>query len=111
MFNVQKFNFSREIYINYNEYLHEEEDESIPTLQLVLREEDAEGFTGVIDLITVKSLTRDDVRKLKTMYELLKECNIKDLNVISDNKSILKQIKSIIPDASTRLLRVSKKSH
>jgi hypothetical protein len=111
MFNVQKFNFSREIYINYNEYLHEEDDESIPTLQQVLREEGTEGFSGVIDLITVKNLTRDDIKKIKAMYEILIKCNVKSLNVISDNKSILRLIRSIIPEASTKLLRISGKSH
>jgi hypothetical protein len=106
MFNVQKCPGNREIYIYYNEYIEEEEDESVEALEHMLVEDEIKGFRGIIDLITVKYLSNTDFARIQKMHDLLKGGMINKLDVISDNVNILESIKGIMPDVSTRLLKV-----
>lgn len=105
MFNVQKSANSLEIYINYNEYIKKDEDESIPTLEQIFKEEGLKEFRGVIDLITVRKLSEDEEAKITQIYDVLKKGDIKELNVISDNRKVLEHMKEIMPDISVTLLR------
>lgn len=106
MFNVQKCPQSLEIYINYNEYLNEDEDESIFTLEHLFTYDEVEKFKGIIDLITVKNLSNEDKTKMMEIYDTLKNRNIKELSVISDNKKMLQDIKSIMPDVSIKFFKI-----
>jgi len=106
MFNVQKFYNSHEIYINYNEYIKEEEDDSVATLEHMVEDDDIKEFKGIIDLITVKSLSKKETEKIKKMHDLLRNgCHV-DLDVVSDSKKVLEEIKKVIPDVSVKLIKI-----
>lgn len=105
MFNVQKCLYNHEIYINYNEYL-EEDDECIPVLEHMIEKDDVKEFSGIIDLITVKNLSNKEKRRIKQIHDILVKGKIIKLNVISDNVRVLKRVKKIIPDVSTKLLKL-----
>lgn len=107
MFNVQKCFETQEIYVYYNEYLAEDEDESIPVLEHIFAEDDIKEFRGTIDLITVKNLSQKDEKKIKEIHDKLKSGEVLNLYVISDNKRVLKRVKEIMPDVSTKLLKIS----
>lgn len=106
MFNVQSASKSHEIYISYNEYLSEHEDESIQTLEHILQDKNTSYSKGIIDLIAVKYLHSKDTMKIKTIYEILKGADIKELDVLSDNKKIIESVKKLIPDANFELLKL-----
>lgn len=105
MFSVQKCPKSHEIYIYYNEYLNEDADESILVLEHLNFGSDINNYVGLIDLVTVKSLSDTEVIKLKKMHDILVDSNINSITVISDNNSILRNIKSLIPDVSIKLFK------
>lgn len=105
MFSIQKCSGSFEVYINYNEYVKEEDDESVPILENIFSQGEVKKFKGIIDLITVKSLSQEDITKIKEIHDVLRKKEIKDLNIISDNRKLLNQIKNIIPDVSITVFR------
>lgn len=109
MFNVQKSYANHEIYINYNELLDENEDESIPTLEHIIKEGDNREYSGTIDLISVKMLTSRDILKLKSIHDVLGSMDIANMHIISDNSAVLEQVKKIIPGAVVELFRIEKK--
>lgn len=100
MFNIQKCSESLEVYINYNEYINKDEDESIPILEHIFSQDEVRKFRGVIDLITVKCLSEEDITKIKEIHDILRRKEIKDLCIISDNRRLLARIKNIIPEVS-----------
>lgn len=106
MFNVQKCFKTQEIYVYYNEYLSEEEDESIPVLEHIFAEDDIKEYRGTIDLITVKNLSHKEEKKIMEIHDMLISGEVSMLYVISDNKKVLNRVKEIIPDVSTRLLKI-----
>jgi hypothetical protein len=109
MFNVQRDFQNHEIYINYNEFLSKEEDESILTLEHMLKGSDPIGYKGVIDLITVKSLTGEEIKKIKEIHDILQNANIRDMDVVSDNKKVLERVKRLLPDIKAELFRIGKR--
>jgi hypothetical protein len=109
MFNVQRCYKNREIYINYNELIDDKEDESIPTLEHIIEEGGTRNYKGIIDLITVRSLTCQDIVKLKSLHDILRNGEIGELSVISDSRRVLEHVKSIMPDVSIQLLKIDKR--
>lgn len=105
MFNIQKFPQSLEIYINYNEYLVEDEDESIPILEHMISDNRGE-LKGIIDLITAKNLSKKEMKIIRGIHDLLRNNDIKELNVISDNKKLLERIKGMFPDVSVTFFSI-----
>lgn len=106
MFNVQKFYYNHEIYINYNEYIKEEEDDSVATLEHMVEGSDIKEFRGIIDLMAVKSLSRKETEKIKKMHDLLKNRCVMNLNVVCDSRRVLDRIKRIMPDVSVKLIKI-----
>lgn len=96
-------------YIYYDEYISKDEDESIQTLKELSAGLSLEEAEGVIDLITVKKLSREEAAKIKEIHDMLIMGNIKRLKVICDNKRLLNRIKYMMPDASVTLLKSYKK--
>jgi hypothetical protein len=105
MFNVQKCSKSHEIYIYYNEYIKDDEDESVTTLEKIIKQGGVKEFAGIIDLVTVKRLSGEEITRIKKLHDILVDKDINKLNVISDNKKILENIKDIMPDVSIKLLK------
>lgn len=109
MFNVQKCYKNHEIYINYNELLDENEDESIPTLEHIIKEGDNRGYRGIIDLMAVKMLTHRDIQKLKSIGNMLNSMDMNNKYIILDNSRVLEQVKEIMPGVPVKLFSISKK--
>lgn len=106
MFNIQKCPQTMEVYINYNEYMTLEEDECVDILEHIFPDEEVKEFKGIIDLITVKVLPDADLLKIREIHDTLRKKDIRELNVISDNERLLEEIKNIMPDISTTLLKI-----
>lgn len=106
MFNVQICPKSHEIYTNYNEYLNEDEDDSISILEHILNNNVGNGLKSVIDLINVKHLSDKEFEKIIDIHDVLIRSNIRKINVISDNKSVLNNIKNSLPDITVTLLEI-----
>lgn len=104
MFNIQKSSISHEIYIYYNEYIRDDEDESLLTLENIIKQGEVKEYVGIIDLVMVKRLTRKEIIRIKKLHDILVEREINNFNVISDNRRLLKNIKNIMPDVSTKLI-------
>lgn len=109
MFNVQKSYKNHEIYIHYNELLDENEDESITTLEHIIKEGDNKEYRGIIDLIAVKSLSDRDILKLKTIGDTLSDMEIEHLYIILDSSRVLEQVREIMPGVPAKLFKVAKK--
>lgn len=106
MFNVQICPKNHEIYTNYNEYLNEDEDDSIFILEHILNNNVDNELKSIIDLKNVKHLSDKELEKIIDIYDVLIRSNIKKINVISDNKSILNNIKNSLPDITITLLEI-----
>lgn len=106
MFNIQKCPESHEIYINYNEYISNEEDDAIPILEQMFAYDKTEQFKGIIDLITVKELSEQDILQIKEIHNVLMQNNIIKLNVISDSRKVIEKVKEIVPDVSVTYFKL-----
>lgn len=109
MFNIQKCYMNHEIYINYNELLDENEDESISTLEHIIKEGDNKEYKGIIDLIAVKTLSDQDILKLKSIHEILSGMDMEHLYILLDSSRVLEQVKKIMPDVPAELFSICKK--